>query len=290
MIVHVDGDVIVYRAGYAAEHTLYHVHYRGEDGAQATISFDGANDYKAWLEKSGLSPIDYWVENEIQVEDESLAVYNVRSIIGAIAEDLQVDTEDEIVVYLSGPDNYRNGIAQVKPYKGNRDPTRKPVHATALKQYIRNAYNCKVSDGQEADDDMGIAHFSMWEVDPDSTCIATIDKDLDTIPGMHYNFVTKESYLVSPEEASKFFWQQMVSGDPVDNIPGVPKWGKKKAADYVAKHWPDIVPAVRALYVQGYGEKADEVMLEMGRLLYIRRRPDEWWELPKEVSDAVSGE
>ena len=273
--------MIVYRAGYAAEHTFYHVHYRGENEAQATLTFDGALEYKDWINKSGLAPIDYWVENEIVVEDEELAVYNVRSIIGSIAEEMQVDPETEVRVYLSGPDNYRNGIATVKPYKGNRDPTRKPVHAAALKQYIRSKYDCRVSDGQEADDDMGIAHYSMWCQDPESTCISTIDKDLDTIPGKHYNFVTKEAYVVSEEDAQKFFWQQLISGDPVDNIVGIPKWGKVKAAKYVDEHWPNIVPAVRALYVQSYGDKADEVMLEMGRLLYIRKRPDEWWSVPE---------
>lgn len=284
MLVHVDGDVICYRAGYAAEHTLYHVHYR-VDGKQVTKTFDGAQEYKAFIDEQNFGTLDYWVENEVMVEPEEAALYNVRSIIRAIADDMQVDRDTEVRVYLSGPDNYRMGIATVKPYKGNRDPTRKPVHAPAIKEYIRKAYDCQVSDGQEADDDMGIAHFSMWEKDPESTVIATIDKDLDTIPGLHYNFVTKTAYVVTPEDADKFFWQQMVSGDTVDNIPGVPKWGKVKAEKYVAENWPNIAPAVLALYVQGYGEeKARDVMLEMGRLLYIRKRPDEWWALPKEVA------
>lgn len=281
MQVHIDGDVIVYRAGYAAEHTLYHVHYR-DGGQQKTETFDKAKEHQAFLEEKNWAPTDYWVETEFVVEDESAAIYNVRSIIGSIADDLGVDLDTEVFVYLSGPENYRNGIATIKPYKGNRDPDRKPVHAPAIKDYMRRKYNCIISNGQEADDDMASAHYAIWEVNPEGSVIATIDKDLDTVPGMHYNFVTKESYLVTPEEAERFFWQQMVSGDPVDNIPGVPGWGRIKAAKFVDKHWPNIVPAVRDLYVQSYGDKAEDAMLEMGRLLYIRKRSDEWWTIPKE--------
>jgi DNA polymerase-1 len=287
MIVHVDGDVIGYRAGYAAEHTLYHVHFRGEDGKQHTRTFDGATEYKAFLAEQNFEPLDFWVENEIHVEPEELALYNVRSIINAICDAMQV-TEDEIIVYLSGPDNYRNGVATTLPYKGNRDPTRKPVHAPAIKQLMRSRYKAKVSDGQEADDDMAIAHMALWTSDPMSSCIATIDKDLDTVPGLHYNFATKVGRYIEPLEARRFFWQQMISGDTVDNIPGVPGYGKIKAeklmADWKGDEW-DAYQRVRALYVQAYDDKADDAIVEMGRLLYIRQRPDEWWNPPKEADN-----
>ena len=282
MQVHIDGDVIVYRAGFAAEHTLYHVHYRDESGEQQTKSFDKAKPMRAFVEEKAFTPVEFWVETEFFAEEERAATYNVRSIINSIADELQVDPFEEVRVYLSGPDNYRYGISTVKPYKGNRPLDRKPVHAAAIKDYIRTHYTHQVSDGQEADDDMAIAHFAMWEQDPESSIIATIDKDLDTIPGMHYNFVTKETYRVTPEEADKFFWMQMVSGDPVDNVPGIPKYGKLKAEKFINEHWPNVYDPVRGLYVQSYGDKADDVMLEMGRLLYIRKRPDEWFSLPKE--------
>ena len=285
MQVHVDGDVIVYRAGFAAEHTYYHVHYM-EDGKQETQTFDGAKEYKAFIEERDFGPLDYTVETEFSVEDESAALYNVKSIVRSIADDLQVDLDTEVFVYLSGGTNYREGVATIKPYKGNRADKPKPVHAPAIKQFIRSRYNTIVSDGQEADDDMAIAHYTLWEVDPDSSVIATIDKDLNTIPGRHYNFATKEAFIVTPEEADKFFWQQMVSGDTVDNIPGIPKWGKIKAAKFVEENWPNIYPAVRSLYVQAYPEDPDKALLEMGRLLYIRKRPDEWWNPPKEAADA----
>lgn len=283
MQVHVDGDVIVYRAGFAAEHTYYHVHYM-VDGEQQTKVFDGAKEYKAFVESEGLGPTDYMMEPEFSVEDESLAIFNVKSIIGSIAEDLQVDLDSEIFVHLSGPENYRNGIATIKPYKGNRIDAKKPVHSAAIKQYMRSRYNCIISDGEEADDTMAIAHYALWEMDPTSSVLATIDKDLNTIPGLHYDFAKKETFFVEPEEACRFFWTQMLTGDTVDNIPGIPGVGKKKAEAFMAEHWPNILGPLRALYVQAYGEDgADAAMLEMGRLLYIRKRPNEIWQMPQEI-------
>lgn len=290
MIVHVDGDVIVYRAGFACEKTLYHVHYLG-GGKERIRTFDGAKEYKSFIDETDFGPAGHWVETELRVEPEEAALYNVRSILRSIADDLQVDLDEEVKVYLSGPENYRIGVATLKPYKGNRDPTKKPVHAPAIKELLRNRYNCKVSDGQEADDDMAQAHFQLWTLDPDSTCIATIDKDLDTIPGMHYNFAKKEKYIVTPREAKLNFWKQMLTGDTVDNIPGIPGVGHSKAKKllgdlYVQDDRPlsEVEKAaydiVLAEYQKAYGEKADEALLEMGRLLFIRHDGIDWWTPP----------
>lgn len=293
MQVHVDGDIIVYRAGYSAEHNFYHLHYM-EDGTEVIKSFDGAKDYKAFIVGKDFGASGYWVENETRVEPEESALYNTRSILRTIADDLQVEMDD-LRLYLSGKENYRLGIATIKPYKGNRDPTKKPVHAPAIKELLRNRYGAKTSDGQEADDDIAIAHMAAFEDDPLGTIICTIDKDLDTVPGFHYNFVTKTNYYVSHREAIVNFWKQMVTGDTVDNIPGIPGAGKVAAQKLLGDLVPDdsgiqtdalplvCYARVRPLYERAYAEKADEALLEMGRLLYIRHKEDVWWQAPTKV-------
>lgn len=287
MKVHVDCDVVAYRAGYAAEHTWYYLHFL-ENGKEYVREFDGAKAYKDFVLEKGLPPSSFWVENKVKVEAEEAALYNVRSILKDIASALAVDLETDILCYISGPDNYRNGVATLKPYKGNRDPTRKPVHAPAIKELLRNRYSAKVSDGQEADDDIASAHYAMWEADPLSSVIATIDKDLDMVPGLHYDFVAKESYDVSPEAGRYAFWSQMLTGDTVDNIPGVPKIGRIVAARILDKvgSYDDLAlyEAVREEYVKAYGDKADEALLEMGRLLWIRHKGVDWWTPPSKES------
>ena len=192
---------------------------------------------------------------------------------------------DDLVVYLSGPTNFREGIATIKPYKGNRDEAHKPVHGPAIKEYLHKNYDVVVSDGEEADDVIAYSHYRMYLEDDMSSVLCSTDKDLDMIPGCHYNFIKDEQYYVTEEEGTLAFWMQMLTGDAVDNIPGVPRIGKKRAEAALAglENELDMYHAVRTLYVQGYGEdEADAALLENGQLLWMRRAPNEWWKPPKE--------
>ena len=64
----------------------------------------------------------------------------------------------------------------------------------------------------------------------DEACIlVSIDKDLDTVPGWHYNYDKKITYFVTPEEASYNFYYQLLVGDSSDNIKGAVGVGPAKA-------------------------------------------------------------
>jgi len=75
---------------------------------------------------------------------------------------------------------------------------------------------------------------------------------------------------------------QMLKGDQVDNIPGVPGIGPVKAAKALAGLTTEeqMYLAVKELYEQHYGEKAAEALRENGQLLWMRRTPQEWWTPP----------
>jgi 5'-3' exonuclease len=70
------------------------------------------------------------------------------------------------------------------------------------------------------------------------TCIVSIDKDLDQIPGEHYHpgirrqqvFIREPKfYTITPEQGLYFFYYQLLIGDGSDNIKGAPGIGPKKA-------------------------------------------------------------
>jgi len=171
MHVHFDGDLLVYRCGFAAEKMQYHV----ENETFTTLR--EANAYIA--EHGGTVEV-----GERLVEPIENALANVKSMVEVALENLGVDAED-MTMYLSGPTNYRDGVATLRPYKGNRDAAHKPVHGPAIKEYMEHKYHTVYSVDEEADDVVAYNHYAMYLRDPYSTIIATVDKDLNMIPGLH---------------------------------------------------------------------------------------------------------
>lgn len=174
--------------------------------------------------------------------------------------------KDSCVIHLSPSTNFRYEIATVRPYKGNRPPN-KPYHADAIVEWLKTNHDYVLGDNVEADDTMGQAQTT-------ETCIATIDKDLDMIPGMHYNFNTTDLYYNDEIGADEFFLTQLISGDSVDNIVGIPKYGTKKAQKVVESFQGDhvgLIEEIRALYEDHYPGEGEAVMKEMAALLWILR-------------------
>ena len=172
--------------------------------------------------------------------------------------------------YLTGKGNYRYDIAKNRPYKGNRKAP-KPKHYEALRNHLIKM-GCVVVEGQEADDALGIAACSATE----DVVIITTDKDLNMIPGRHYNFVKREFKEINAEEAMKFFYTQLLTGDATDNIQGVEGIGPKKAEKALqgAETEEDMYKVAQSLY----GD--DALLLENARLLWIRREPGQMWTPP----------
>ena len=176
--------------------------------------------------------------------------------------------------FLTGSNNYRNEIAKTAPYKGNRTGD-KPIHYEILREYLRSAWAFTEVQEQEADDAIGIAAYEFESVD--DYLIMTLDKDLDMIRGWHYNFVKNNKYLIEEYEGIVNFYKQMLTGDRVDNIVGLKGIGPKKAEKLLkdCKTEQELYDAVLKAY-----DNATERVLENGRLLWIRRKPNEMWNPP----------
>jgi DNA polymerase-1 len=281
MHVHFDADLLVYRAGFAAEKQQWDII---DAGGGLVATFESKRRAEAEAEHinecGDVGPVEVCKGDRVAEPVEN-ALHNVRSLIEDTMEKLGV-TEDEITLYLTGPTNFREGVATLRPYKGNRDEAHKPVHGPAIKEFMHKHWNVVVSDDEEADDVVGYSHYRMWLHDEQASIIATVDKDLDMIPGMHYNFVKEDSYYVGIEEADRWFWTQLLMGDATDNIPGIPGVGIKKAQAILEDVEGELCTykAVRAAYEESYGEDADDALLENARLLWIRRQPNEWWVPP----------
>lgn len=244
-----DADVLVYACGFAADSQMRSRFLEENPGA----SDEAVKEYL----------------NATEYTNHALA--NTKTVITDVLEVFSKDLH----LYLTGSGNFREHIATLQPYKGNRDPDHKPKYYRDIKDYLRDFWGAQVINGREADDAMGCHQWEAWFSGRDDTVLVTIDKDLDNIPGYHYNWRKKELYYIDLEQADRKFWLQVLTGDRTDNIPGLIGVGDKTAEKILANvpsDWMSLYDAVLAEYKRRDYTEAD--FHENATLLWIQRTED----------------
>ncbi len=139
----------------------------------------------------------------------------------------------EYEAYLTTPkDETCFRTALYPEYKGNRKKYEKPFHYLNVREYYITHWNAVVVSSIEADDIVSIRQWEEHKGDftTSKSLIAGIDKDLDQIPGEHYNFNQRRQYYIEPLEGLRSFYKQMLAGDAADNVPRIKKgWLKAEA-------------------------------------------------------------
>lgn len=214
-----------------------------------------------------------------QEEDETTCIQTARQNIRHILRETQAH---DFKCYLSKGYTFRHLIAS-NIYKGNRTKER-PVHYDLIREFIEDEFEGIMVEGIEADDQISIDARQLNKYAPEEfgekVIVCSIDKDLNQIPGRHYNFVKEEFYKVFPQDAEMNLWYQVLAGDTVDNIPGLPRVGiitaKKLLGECLTA--PDIVNTTKKIYKQKMGYRWEETMMETGRLVYLLREEDDSWD------------
>lgn len=212
-----------------------------------------------------------------ETESESVACSTMSSYLTNIIEDVVMDSDDEeheVELYLTGSDNFRFDYAVTAEYKGNRKKNKKPQHISALRDHLIAQHGAVVTQGEETDDRIAIRATQ----EPDAI-IVSLDKDFYQLVCGHYNFVKKELFYITKEEAIYNFYMQFLVGDAADNIKGVQGIGPKKAAKLLEGK---TELEMYAICVEKLG--SEERALENGILLHLRRKDDEIWQPPKPVT------
>ena len=256
MIALIDADIIVYWAANHCQTNYYNVIDKDNEILKEYDSKRHAI--------SGLEDIEgLW------------RLHFIKSVVGK-------SKADGYELHLSGHTNFRKEIAVTKPYKGNRTGD-KPFYYQKVRDYLTSELGAQISENEEADDTLAIAQTN----DKDNTIICTIDKDLWIVPGAKYDFKREELSYVTDYDGIRNFQYQMLAGDQVDNIQGVPKIGPVKAKKLLKDNEDiqDAWIAIREEYRNSYSYDADVVMLEMGRLLWMRRSVGQMWELPLFINE-----
>jgi len=173
---------------------------------------------------------------------------------------------DEPQIALGGPTNFRDELHPSYKKVPSREKGRKdrPHWYGDAIEFARSLPESKVAEGQEADDLLAI-----WQDGDD--IIVSVDKDLRQVPGLHFcprssNLGLRDTFDVSPEEAKYNLDYQLLVGDPMDVIPGLPRVGPKTGVKLLAAGKTPI-----EMYKEVYGDDWEEQFLFNGRLLFLRR-------------------
>ena len=209
-------------------------------------------------DSEGIEDIDLWVQDAL----DAWTPPQVTEIIVAFS--------------CSRKDNFRRKLWD--SYKAHRDTNKYgPESRLEVEESIKN--HCKkfvIGNQIEADDFMGLAASS-----PSRGCIAvTIDKDLRSVPGWHWNPDKElEPVLLTEEEADRNFHIQWLTGDTTDNIPGIWKMGPAKASKIIdSVSISNRTQAVLATYEQAKDRDKNkytyDYCLTMARCVRILRYGD----------------
>lgn len=135
-----------------------------------------------------------------------------------------------------------------KPYQGNRNGKKKPALLEPLRQYLAN-------DPEGLPEGMEVQMEHYWEADDrlimrahilgEHAVMRSDDKDLRLTPGPYYenstasiDYITDRFGWIAEDftpsgtlkikgHGTKFFWAQMLYGDPADNVRGLDRMNGK---------------------------------------------------------------
>jgi len=189
--------------------------------------------------------------------------------------------------------NFRIEVAKLRPYKGTRK-VEKPYYYNSVRAYLLTKWNAFVAIGCEADDEMAMEQTKR----PSEVVVCTRDKDLRQVPGLHYGWESGRQGEFGPHEYDalgsidlvrtssttkitgggfKFFAAQLLTGDVVDNISGLPKYGPVKVDSLLSSlaSTRECLDAVRKEYESVYPDDWKAQLREQCDLLWMIRRRDE---------------
>ena len=245
----IDGDILCYEVGFAAE-----------------------TGWSSHEDRPGFPPFDYVAE----------LLDNRISNICAV-----VDATSPPILFLTGEGNFRYEIAKRHPYKAR--PSNKPWHYYNIKAYMGSKYEVVISKGMEADDLMSIEQTSrmgdtiICSRDKDLRSVPGwhYGWELGNQPSFGPEQIDRfgSIYLSKDRKSIRgggeiFFYSQCLTGDKVDTVPGLPGCGAVKAFEILegSRTSNEALKRVYGAYKAVYGLSAYKELLEQGRLLWMTRK------------------
>lgn len=133
-------------------------------------------------------------------------------ILTALGEDYQ-----QLLVFLTVPDGkgrYRDKFNKETTYKATRATVPPPVFMDEMREFVNINYLTHLcpSSEYEADDAISWHGWYSHDITGNLDIIAGVDKDLNQIPGYHWDYSKDTGYYLTSKDANRFFFKQLLMG------------------------------------------------------------------------------
>ena len=250
----VDGDIACYKIASVTEFKYLYTSSEGEE-------------YKVKSKKSFLA---YCEENDLDINSFSVVhtqiaepvSYAIKSINDSMIKVMEYCGCNRIEYYIGGSGNFRNEIPLPVQYKTNRTETVRPIHLTALKDYLIKYKGAKKVCTQEADD---IVNNRMRTLNKQGIRCVLYSNDKDCMQNVDYDLLNfnpdKADIIVSKKGVGelidrgkdvkgsglKWLILQTLLGDEIDGFTPKVFFNKKYAGKSFYKDFNNCKTEVEVL-------------------------------------------
>lgn len=189
--------------------------------------FDNRTAFKAWLKDNSK-----WTAEQFEITDNQTVVGSVKRAVEGllgrmndICESNPVKSAKFVVGGMHG--NFRDTLARIQPYKGQRP--QKPLLFNAIKEKLIKeigSYIVQPNGPYESDDALSMYLAEHREYGKDSDrAISSPDKDLRMCVGWHTDATRWDDEAEYTDDliGFRYLMTQALVGDNIDNIQGIPK-------------------------------------------------------------------
>lgn len=199
-------------------------------------------------EEDGVTPLRC-EEGRVVLKDKTLE--EVIECVDSLINQILLDTNAEYYAgFLTIGKCFRYDL--YSEYKANRKGRIAPKYIKEARQHMQDKWNFVHMDMYEADD--LIASVAKKECENYNILIVSTDKDLQQIPGDHYN--PKNMNFTNVKDGKESLFSSLITGDSIDNIKGIPGKGIKYVEKLFDGHDSNMYPhLVLDAYIAHFGEE-----------------------------------
>lgn len=212
------------------------------------------------------------------LEGKDIAIFRLDDMV---SKTLRHYGDGTYEAYIAGEGNWRKDI--YPEYKANRACLKRPEWLEHVREHAVLKWKAQIVNDREVDDMCGIC-VTQEQNQGNQPVLVSLDKDLRQVAGRHYNFVKEVEETISPLEALRIFYKQVITGDLSDHVPAFDGKFRSTVPKFVEELLRPIDEMTTAeemwAHVVGVYDGEDTIAKRNASVLYVQRDWDDQWKPP----------